>query len=304
MKSKMIKSIFCGIAFCGIVTLCGNTVHAKTKSTVVTVTKADEKTAKSVDKVLKKQKGIVFKVKGNKKNSKALLEKLQKKVAMVNEYGVLFSGGSDEYGCRNKINYKGMKYKKSGKYGLYTLDKNQTKKYYWTIKLFKKDYALYRKSVKLVKPQVWETVKNKKMCELSDLEKFKIVALVGGSNGQQNNGMYYDGRTNSYEESIANTNADVKEQWKLLKLFYQRKAYGVCYWMSRGSRVLMDQLGIESWFAQDWDKLYHVWVIFKAKGDDNQYHWMMCDNGGVMEPPMQGHDYYSFTKAQIPGYPY
>lgn len=101
--------------------------------TTITITKANDSTAKKLNSALNKGKTIYLKVKGNKTSSKKLLSSLNTKIKKINKQGVVFkySGG-----------------KKSGKYYKYTISSSNANYYKYSVKFVNKIYSNVKNTIK------------------------------------------------------------------------------------------------------------------------------------------------------------
>lgn len=137
---KLVMGLALGVSLLGA----GNVASAKASTITVKVDKADNATAKKVDKALKQGKAVTLKVKGNKKSSKKLLIKLQDAVAKANIYGARFDldNGDEEYAGKGNVfqTYGHLSYKKSGNYGCYTITKSSANAYKYFLKCVDQQY--------------------------------------------------------------------------------------------------------------------------------------------------------------------
>lgn len=118
-------------------------MQVEASSKVIVVKKADTETAKKVDKQLKTRRAFTLKVKGDAKTSKKLLSSLQKKVADVNGYDVLFSCKASNT-APFAIEQREFKGKRSGNYYKYEFSSDNSKLYYYSIQYFKEGWKVYK----------------------------------------------------------------------------------------------------------------------------------------------------------------
>ena len=140
---KSIISMLVAVTLLAGAGVCNTTIEVEASSKVIVVKKADTTTAKKVDKQLKTRRAFTLKVKGDAKTSRKLLSSLQKKVADVNGYDILFSCKASNT-APFAIEQREFKGKRSGNYYKYEFSSDNSKLYYYSIQYFKEGWKVYK----------------------------------------------------------------------------------------------------------------------------------------------------------------